>query len=170
MRTSHACFSTLLAPRRLSFALSTFYSLAWLRLCDFAPLRELFFGSLSDFQQYTDKIAPFLGNIQTKSRFYQNRAGHFRAFSGIKMGNMGNISFVFGSISPLLPEKILRPLPPTGHSGHSGHFPAIRAILLNLACVFRVLHSSNGLTVNARRSRKNQEKISSLSRPSRPRG
>ena len=93
------------------FLISTFSPL-W---HGFAPLRELRHSS----------------NFKTKIAFYQNRAGHFRAFSGIKMGTMGSFSFVFSSISPLFPEKILRPLPPTGHSGNSGNLWKIAGFLLS---------------------------------------
>ena len=65
---------------------------------------------------------PQFSNFKTKTAFYQNRVGHFWAFSGIKMGSMGKIILDIASISPLLPEKILRPLPPTGHFGTSGLF------------------------------------------------
>ena len=70
------------------------------------------------------ELFPFVfSNIPTKIMFYQYRAGHFRAFSGIKMGKMDKI--IGNNILDALPLHAKRPNRrhrPRHISLPSGHF------------------------------------------------
>ena len=103
------------------FAAGVYYYIGALSMRDFQPRRRpsgVASGLLhAGAERYAapPRISNRIRQHLANSRKWPNRSGtigHFRALSGIKMGKMGNLIFVFGSISPTLQNKALRPTPP----------------------------------------------------------